>query len=48
MHIEKNICDNILGTLMNIESKIKNNINAHQDMAEFSIQSNLRLKEVGD
>ena len=28
MHIEKNICDNILGTLLNIEGKSKENLKA--------------------
>jgi len=32
MHIEKNICDNLLGTLLNLEGKSKYNLKAHQDL----------------
>ena len=28
MHIEKNICDNIVGTLLSINGKLKNNFNS--------------------
>lgn len=28
MHIEKNICDNLLGTLLNLDGKTKDNENA--------------------
>ena len=28
MHIEKNVCDNLLGTLLNIEGKSKDNLKA--------------------
>ncbi|XXG46959.1 hypothetical protein AAC387_Pa02g1683 [Persea americana] len=31
MHIEKNICDNIVGTLLNIEGKTKDSLKAHLD-----------------
>lgn len=32
MHIEKNICDNILGTIMNIKGKTKDNLKSRQDL----------------
>ncbi|XP_042975438.1 uncharacterized protein LOC122306930 [Carya illinoinensis] len=48
MHIEKNIYDNILGTLMNIPGKTKDGINARRDLAELGIRRDLHLTEVGD
>lgn len=32
MHIEKNVCDSILGTLLNIKGKTKDNLNSHLDL----------------
>jgi hypothetical protein len=32
MHIEKNICESILGTLMNIEGKTKDTVKARKDL----------------
>lgn len=32
MHIEKNVCDSILGTLLNIKEKTKDNLNSHLDL----------------
>ena len=37
MHIEKNICDNILCTLLNIDKKSKDNIQACLDLVEISL-----------
>ncbi|KAL0329093.1 UNVERIFIED_CONTAM: hypothetical protein Sradi_4896000, partial [Sesamum radiatum] len=34
MHIEKNVCDNILGTLMNISGKTKDNKRARRDLMD--------------
>ncbi|XP_042952408.1 uncharacterized protein LOC122289468 isoform X2 [Carya illinoinensis] len=48
MHTEKNIFDNVLGTLMNIQGKTKDNINARRDLAELGIRKELHLKEEGD
>ena len=33
MHIEKNICDNLLGTILNMEGKTKDTLNARCDIA---------------
>ncbi|KAI5335470.1 hypothetical protein L3X38_025603 [Prunus dulcis] len=43
MHIEKNICDNIIGTLLNIEGKTKDTINARLDMIDMNIRRALHL-----
>lgn len=48
MHIEKNICDNVLGTLMNIEGKTKDNIRARMDLKEMGIKKELHLIPNGD
>jgi hypothetical protein len=32
MHIEKNICDNLLGTFMNIDRKSKDTVNSRLDL----------------
>ena len=38
MHIEKNICDSIVGTLLNIEGKTKDNLKARLDMKDMGIR----------
>ncbi|XP_018846609.2 uncharacterized protein LOC109010287 [Juglans regia] len=43
MHIEKNICDNILGTLMNISGKTKDHPNARRDLSNLNIRKELHL-----
>ena len=32
MHIEKNVCDNILGTLLDVDGKTKDNLKSHLDL----------------
>ena len=41
MHVEKNICDSVIGTLLNIQGKTKDGLNTHQDLAEMGIRSQL-------
>ncbi|KAF5443124.1 hypothetical protein F2P56_035712 [Juglans regia] len=48
MHIEKNICDNILCTLMNIPGKTKDNINSRRDLELFQFRKELHLKVQGE
>ena len=38
MHIEKNLCDSILGTLLNIPGKTKDHLNARLDLQELGIR----------
>ncbi|CAL1399254.1 unnamed protein product [Linum trigynum] len=45
MHIEKNVCDNILGTLLDIEGKSKDNLKARMDMKEMGIRTSLHPVE---
>ena len=32
MHIEKNVCDNVIYTLLNEQGKTKDHLNAHKDL----------------
>jgi hypothetical protein len=41
MHIEKNVCDNILGTLLGLDGKSKDNLLARQDLEEMNIRKEL-------
>ncbi|KAK9050231.1 hypothetical protein SSX86_030799 [Deinandra increscens subsp. villosa] len=45
MHIEKNVCDNILGTLLNIDGKSKDNENSRKDLMKKGIRHELHLIE---
>ena len=47
MHVEKNVCDSLIGTLLNIKRKTKDGVNAHLDMIEMNIPEELTPKEVG-
>ena len=41
MHIEKNICDSVLGTLLNIGGKTKDHLEARLDLKELGIRKAL-------
>ncbi|KAL4021604.1 hypothetical protein IC575_020410 [Cucumis melo] len=41
MHIEKNVCMNILGTLLGIPGKTKDGLNARRDLADLKIRPEL-------
>ena len=47
MHVEKNICDNVLGTLMNVDGKTKDNSSARRDLALLGIRKDLHLQVRG-
>jgi hypothetical protein len=47
MHIEKNICDSVLGTLMNIDGKTKDIYKARLNLREMGIRKELRLQRNG-
>ena len=48
MHIEKNICESILGTVMNIPRKTKDNLKSRLDLVEMGIRKCLHPTKVGD
>lgn len=47
MHIEKNVCEALLGTLLNIPKKTKDKESVRIDMAAMGIRLNLRPKTAG-
>ena len=48
MHIEKNIVNNIIGTLLKLDGKIKDNLKARQHLKDMSIRSELHLEKIGN
>ena len=48
MHIEKNVVDNIICTLLNLDGKTKDNLKAHQDLKDMGIRSELHLEKFGN
>jgi hypothetical protein len=44
MHIEKNICDNLIGTFMNIDGKTKDTVNSRLDLEDMGIREEEHLK----
>ena len=48
MHIQKNIYDNILGTLLNIKGKTKDIFKARQDLEDMNIRKELHLIKRSD
>ena len=48
MHIEKNVCDSIIGTLLNIEGKTKDNLNSCLDLQDMGIRKKLHPIEMGN
>ncbi|CAM8938710.1 unnamed protein product [Rhodiola kirilowii] len=41
MHVEKNICDSLIGTLLNIPGKTKDGVKARLDMLDMNIRTKL-------
>ena len=39
MHVEKNVCDGVIGMLLNIQGKTKDGLNTRQDLADIGIRS---------
>ena len=48
IHIEKNVVDNIIGTLLNLYGKTKDNLKAPQNLKYMGIRSELHLEKVGN
>lgn len=48
MHVEKNVYDSMLGTIMGIKGKSKDTTNARQDLRNLGIRCELWLKQVGN
>ena len=48
MHVEKNFCDNIVGTLLNIDGKTKDTNKARFDLVDMNIRKELHLQVQGN
>jgi len=48
MHVEKNVCDSLIGTLLNINGKTKDGLNACLDFIEMNIRGELAPIEMGN
>ncbi|KAM6544118.1 hypothetical protein CsatB_008565 [Cannabis sativa] len=46
MHVEKNVCDSLVGTIVGLENKTKDTINARLDLEKMNIRPELQLKRV--
>uniref|UniRef100_A0A151UGQ4 Uncharacterized protein n=1 Tax=Cajanus cajan TaxID=3821 RepID=A0A151UGQ4_CAJCA len=47
MHVEKNVCDSVIGTLLNIKGKIKDGVKAQQNLVDMGIRSELHPQSIG-
>ena len=47
MHTEKNVCDNVVYTLLNEPGKTKNHLNAQRDLEAMGIRNELWPSEHG-
>ena len=48
MHIEKNICENLIWTILNLEGKTKDTLNARIDLKDLNIKEELQFRNEGD
>ena len=46
MHIEKNVCDSLIGTLLNIPGKTKDALQAHKDLKCLKLRHDLHSEEM--
>ena len=48
MRVEKNVCDSLISTLLNIKGKTKDGLNCRQDLVDMGIQDWLHPVSRGD
>lgn len=48
MHVEKNVCDNLIETLLNIKGKTKYTKKSREKIVVMGIRQELALKEIGN
>ena len=48
MHVEKNVTNNIMGTLLNVAKKAKDNLKTRFDLQDMGIRSELHSEECGN
>nr|KYP76616.1 hypothetical protein KK1_020866 [Cajanus cajan] len=46
MHVEKNVCDSVIGTLLNIKGKTKDRVKARQDLVDMGIRFELHPQSI--
>ncbi len=46
MHIEKNVCENVIGTILNIPGKSKDGLTARKDLENLASDLNWLLKQM--
>ena len=47
MHVKKNVSDSIIGTLLNLPGKTKDNVNCRMNLAEVRLDKQLAPKKRG-
>ncbi|XP_042451966.1 uncharacterized protein LOC122036612 [Zingiber officinale] len=47
MNVEKNVCENIIGTMLNLKKKSKDGVNARKDLRHLNIRKELHPQEKG-
>ena len=47
MHVEKNVCDSVIDTLLNIQGNTKGGLNTFQDLAKMGICDQLHPRSDG-
>ena len=47
MHVEKNVCDSLIGMLLNIQGKTKDRLNSRLDLLAMGIRGDLGLQSMG-
>lgn len=47
MHIEKNVCDNIIHTLLNVNKKSKDHIDVRRDLKDMNLRPDIWPNENG-
>ena len=48
MHIEKNVCEALIGTILEISGKTKDTLNARMDLSDLNIKKKLQLRKNGN
>jgi len=47
IHVEKNVCDSIIGTLLNIPDKTKNNVKSRMNLVKMGLRKQLAPEKRG-
>ena len=48
MHVEKNMCDSLIGTIMNIDGKSKDTNNTRFNLANLNVRLGLHMIKYGN